>query len=111
MGTPGDPDLDALIKPLQTHDAVTLEFDAVTVGSAFSIRYIFASEEYKEYVGSKFNDVFAFFVDGQNIALVPGSTDPVAINSINQNKNSGLYFDNPPARTTTGRHSTVLPPS
>lgn len=95
MGTAGDPDLDSLIPPYKTHDAVVLEFDAVTVGSTFSIRYIFASEEYKEYVNSSFNDVFAFFVDGQNIALVPGSTDPVAINTINHKKNSGLYRDNP----------------
>ncbi len=102
MGTSGDPDLDALIKPLLTRDAVILEFDAVTVGSSFSIKYIFASEEYKEYVGSQFNDVFAFFVDGQNIALVPGSTDPVAVNTVNHVKNSGLYRDNPAGSNNYG---------
>jgi hypothetical protein len=92
---PGDAGLDALIAPRTTKDAVILEFDAVTTSSTFSIRYIFASEEYKEYVGSAFNDVFAFFVDGSNIALVPGSSDPVAVNTINFKKNIGLYKDNP----------------
>jgi Ig-like domain CHU_C associated len=92
---PGDAGLDALIAPNKTHDAIILEFDAVTSSPTFSIRYIFASEEYKEFVGSAFNDVFAFFVDGTNIALVPGSSDPVAVNTINFKKNAGLYKDNP----------------
>lgn len=95
LGQPGDAGLDAIVKPLLTHDAVILEFDAVTTTSTFSIRYIFASEEYKEFVGSKFNDVFAFFVDGANIAVVPGSSSPVAVNTINNINNTGLYHDNP----------------
>jgi hypothetical protein len=95
LGTDGDLQLDTLVAPLKTHDAVIIEFDAVTVSNSFSIRYVFASEEYKEFVGSQFNDVFAFFVDGQNIALVPGSSEPVTVNSINHIQNSGLYHDNP----------------
>jgi hypothetical protein len=95
LGTDGDLQLDTLVAPLKTHDAVVIEFDAVTVSNSFSIRYIFASEEYKEFVGSEFNDVFAFFVDGQNIALVPGSSEPVTVNSINHIQNNGLYHDNP----------------
>jgi Ig-like domain-containing protein len=95
MGQPGDAGLDALVAPRKTQDAVILEFDAVTTTSTFSIRYIFASEEYKEFVNSQFNDVFAFFVDGANIAVVPGGTDPVTINTINHLKNTGLYRDNP----------------
>ena len=41
-----------------------------TQGTA-SFRYVFASEEYVEFV-DLFNDVFAFYVDGVNIALYPG---------------------------------------
>ena len=96
LGQPGDAGLDGLVAPLVTHDAIVLEFDAVTTTSTFSIRYSFASEEYTEYVGSKFNDVFAFFVDGQNIAVVPGTAKPVAVNTINNIQNTGLYHDNPP---------------
>ena len=95
LGTPGDAGLDGLVSPLATHDAIVIEFDAVTITNSFSIRYVFASEEYKEFVGSKFNDVFAFFVDGQNIALVPGTTQPVAVNTINHIQNNALYNDNP----------------
>lgn len=95
LGQPGDAGLDGLVAPLKTHDAIVLEFDAVTSTSTFSIRYVFASEEYKEFTGSQFNDVFAFFVDGQNIALVPGSNQPVSVNTINNIQNTGLYRDNP----------------
>jgi hypothetical protein len=95
LGQPGDTSLDALVKPQTTHDAIILEFDAVTTSDVFSIQYVFASEEYKEYVNSEFNDVFAFFVDGSNIALVPGAAAPVAVNTINHLANSQFYRDNP----------------
>jgi len=32
MGSPGDVDLDQLVKPLTTHDAIVLEFDVVIAG-------------------------------------------------------------------------------
>ncbi len=57
------------------------------------MRYVFASEEYPEYVGSSFNDVMAVFVDGQNCALVPGSQTPVSINTVNPGSNSQYYVD------------------
>lgn len=95
MNSPGDPDLDALITPLKTQDAMVFEFDVITKGENFAIQYIFASEEYKEFVDSQFNDVFAFFVDGKNIALVPNSATPVTINSINFKLNQQFYKDNP----------------
>lgn len=97
LGTPGDADLDALVAPLKTQDATILEFDFVAESSNFAIRYVFGSEEYKEYVGSSFNDVFGFFLDGVNIAYVAGSqSELVSINSINHQKNSSYYIDNPP---------------
>jgi hypothetical protein len=109
LATAGDVQLDNLVAPLKTHDAIIIEFDAVTVSNSFSIRYVFASEEYKEFVGSQFNDVFAFFVDGQNIAIVPGTSQPVAVNTINQIQNSGLYNDNP--AFSLGPPSTASPRS
>ncbi|MFN2239417.1 MAG: choice-of-anchor L domain-containing protein [Thermoanaerobaculia bacterium] len=97
LSTPGDPDLNALVAPLTTNDAMVLEFDFVAESSNFAIRYVFGSEEYKEYVGSAFNDVFGFFLDGANIAYVAGSaSELVSINSINHEKNSSYYIDNPP---------------
>ncbi len=84
-GFPGDPDLDGLITNtgFTTQDATILEFDFETQGGDVFFNYIFASEEYNEFVNTKFNDVFGFFLNGENIALVPGTNTPVAINTVN----------------------------
>jgi hypothetical protein len=94
LGTAGSAALSAIVSPFETKDAVTIEFDVVTESPTFAIRYVFASEEYREYVDSEFNDVFAFFVNGSNIALTPGTGQPVTINTINHLRNQGIYQDN-----------------
>lgn len=99
--TAGHPALDQIVDPFKTFDAAVLEFDVVTVSPTFSIRYVFASEEYREFVDSEFNDVFAFFVNGANIALAPGTTDPVTVNTINHLRNAGAYKDNTAAGIDT----------
>ncbi len=86
--TAGDTDLGKLINDT-TFDACVLEFDFVPIGDTIRFRYIFSSEEYPEYNCSAFNDAFAFFISGpgiigkKNLALIPGTTIPVAINSVN----------------------------
>lgn len=82
-GQPGDADLDTLIPGYQTFDAAVLEFDFVPQGNVVTFNYVFGSEEYNEYVNSQFNNVFGFFLNGQNIALIPATTTPVAINNVN----------------------------
>lgn len=102
-GCPGDPDLDIIIPGFTTNDAVVLEFDFVPSTDNISFNYVFASEEYNEYVCSNFNDVFAFLLSGPgiaggeglsndatNIALVPGTTTPVAINTVNNGGGFGF---------------------
>jgi outer membrane protein OmpA-like peptidoglycan-associated protein len=97
--TAGYPKLEAIANG-RTHDAAILEFDFVTSAENLSFDFIFASEEYTEYVGSKYNDVFGFFIygpglDNVNLAVLPGSSVPVTINSINHKKNRKYYIDNP----------------
>jgi len=82
LGAAGDSDLDALI-PQTTNDANVLQFDFETDTGDLFFNYVFASEEYNEFVESSFNDVFAFFVDGVNIALAPDGVTPVSINNVN----------------------------
>lgn len=83
-GLPGDTDLDALIPGYSTYDATVLEFDfECSYLQVISFQYVFASEEYNEYVGSPYNDVFGFFVNGVNIALIPETTIPVSVNNLN----------------------------
>jgi gliding motility-associated-like protein len=85
------PPLDALANN-GTFDACVIAFDIVPSCDSIGIRYVFASEEYNEFVNSTFNDVFAFFISGpgfpapapgNNIALIPNSAIPVAINNVN----------------------------
>ena len=97
-GNGSDPDLQSLIaQPL--NDACVLSFDFVANANAITVQYVFASEEYPEYVCSAFNDVFGFFVSGpnpnggnymsQNVALIPGTNWPVAINTVNPGVSGG----------------------
>lgn len=85
---PGDADLSAIVGDV-TKDACVLEFDFVPLGDTVKFRYVFSSEEYTDYSCSQFNDAFAFFISGpgitgqQNIALIPGTVQPVTINNIN----------------------------
>jgi gliding motility-associated-like protein len=92
-GTPGDPDLTALVGG-QTFDRCVLEFDFVPLGDSIQFQYVFGSTEYPSFTCSNFNDVFGFFISGpgitgpysnnsKNIALVPGSTTcPVGVSTI-----------------------------
>lgn len=89
----GDPDLMA-IAGHPTYDAAALTFDFTSDGGDVFFNYVFASEEYNEYVGSQYNDVFGFFLDGSNIALIPETETPVAINNVNNGINSDSYNDN-----------------
>ncbi len=95
FGAPGDAELDAIVAPLATEDAAVLEFDFTPTTSDVSFRYVFSSEEYNEYVNSEFNDVFAFFVNGQNCATVPGTSDPVSVNTVNGGNPFGTAATNP----------------
>ncbi|MBL3657895.1 OmpA family protein [Fulvivirga sediminis] len=101
---PGDPELDDIARG-KTYDASTLEFDFVTQSENLYFEYVFASEEYLEYVGSKFNDVFAFFISGPNmentnIARLPDGVTPITVNTVNNEMNSEYYVDNAYINTT-----------
>lgn len=103
-GTGSDPDLTAIANA-GTNDASVLEFDFVPVGDTLRFRYVFASEEYLEFVNGGYNDAFGFFVSGpgitgpytnnaQNIALIPGTSTPVTIDNVNNVSNSAYYINN-----------------
>lgn len=104
MGTGSDPDL-ALIEPAGINDRCVIEFDFIPSGDSIKFQYMFASEEYPEFVFSGFNDAFGFFISGPgfagpysnasvNIALIPGTSTPVTIDNVNATTNSQYYVDN-----------------
>jgi hypothetical protein len=105
FGTKGDTDLDTLINS-STNDAVVLEFDVVPNANFLSFNYVFASEEYTEYVNTQFNDVFAFFVadslnNRKNIAVIPNTETAISVNNVNLSENANFYRNNPTDNSTT----------
>ncbi|MBN2173375.1 MAG: gliding motility-associated C-terminal domain-containing protein [Bacteroidales bacterium] len=104
-GMPGDPTLSSLSSGT-TYDAAVLEFDFIPESDTLRFKYVFGSEEYHEWVETPFNDVFGYFVSGPNpdggsyndvnVALIPGTTIPIAINNVhNGNVPCGQYASGP----------------
>ncbi|MCX5952907.1 MAG: choice-of-anchor L domain-containing protein [Cyanobacteria bacterium] len=71
----------------------SLSFAFRAVSPSISWRYVFASE-YEEWVGSQFNDRFRLTLNGENLALIPGTSANVEINSVNQISNTAFYRSN-----------------
>ena len=101
-GKPPDAGLDAVARAvlhlgpgvnLHSGDAAILQFQFTSTSPTVSFQYVFGSEEYNEFVGTRFNDVFAFFLNGTNIALLPNG-DPITVNTVNSGSDSEYYLDN-----------------
>ncbi len=95
-------------------DLGAIEFDFTPTQSPLTFEFVFASEEYCEYVNTQFNDVFGFFISGpgipgtQNLAVVPATNIPITINTINHLVNSGFYVHNTPP---SGNNCVIIPPA
>ncbi len=96
--SPDDVDLNWLAAGNQW-DVSKIEFDFTPSANFVQFEYVFGSEEYCEYVGTQFNDVFGFFISGpgitgtQNLAVLAGNT-PISINTVNYVNNSNQYVNN-----------------
>ena len=51
--------------------------------------YVFSSDEYSDFSNTSVNDVFGFFVNNVNCATVPGTNEPVTVNTINNGNDVG----------------------
>lgn len=107
LGQPGDAALSALVGGLSTFDAAILEFDFEVGAGADEIffTYVFGSREFPDFVGSSFNDVFAFWVNDVNCAVTEEG-DPIALNNVATAADiaAGTWIDN-----QTGTHNTEMP--
>ncbi len=98
-----DPDLmkliDTTLSDGRFYDVCKVEFDIAIYSNQLSFNYVFGSEEYPEFVGS-YHDVFGFFISGPgipdttNIALIPGTTSPVSVSTVNHLTNTNYYVAN-----------------
>ena len=99
----GDDTLTAYLKEtnpyVSTVDACKVQFELRCVGDSskqsarLSFNYMFGSEEYYQYENSPYADSFAFFLDGENIALLPDG-ESVGITTINSNVNNEYFIGN-----------------
>ncbi|TDD69670.1 hypothetical protein E1262_11995 [Jiangella aurantiaca] len=104
---PGDDDLGDLAA-FPTYDAAVLEFDFVPETEQIRFEFVFGSEEYNEYVDDVFNDVFAFFVNGENCAVVGEDAQPISINTINAASYAELFVNNELDSEGEAAHATEL---
>ena len=122
IGGPGDADVLATAQSINagvtsTNDAAILEFDFVPNGDVVIFRFVFASEEYLNFVNTVYNDAFGFYISGpnpaggsynvENLALVPGTTEPITISTIHPDLNSQFYIDDPVGTTQAFNGFTV----
>ncbi|MGQ8367255.1 choice-of-anchor L domain-containing protein [Glaciecola sp. 1036] len=80
LGAGGDSDLSDLVAGVATFDANILEFEFTTPTGDLFFDFVFASEEYNEFLD--FVDPFGLFVDGVNYALAPDG-QAIAVSTVN----------------------------
>ena len=81
-------------------DVASIEFDLIALRDSLVFEYVFASEEYPEYVDKGVNDVFAFFIKEsgkerlvpRNIARLPNSNATVSIDNVNHRRNESYFL-------------------
>ena len=99
------PYLRQVVRNVPFFDVVGIEFDFTPTSDFVSFSYVFASEEYCEFVDSEFNDAFGFFVSGPgiegdgfdnsiNVAKIEQKEDAVTINNVNHLRNSQFFVNN-----------------
>lgn len=104
----GDSDLEQALGISNSINATVLEFDFTPITNKISFDYIFSSEQYLLNASSNqcnYTDGFAFLIKPldnsapyQNIAIVPGTTIPVKINTVRGTGSicppaNPIYFD------------------
>jgi len=80
-GLPGHPLCDALIPGYSSQDAsvLTITFDLAPYFNGIAFNTVFGSEEYPEWVGTSFNDVYGVYLNGQQVAF-DDNGNPITIN-------------------------------
>jgi hypothetical protein len=97
LGLPGDADLNKLagVSAASGFDATVLQFDFIPKGNLLTFTYVFGSIEYGAFGAPAMNnDSFGVFVNGKVASLVPGTTTPVGVGTVNSFTNSQFFINN-----------------
>ncbi|NGM46659.1 hypothetical protein G5B31_14050 [Rhodobacter sp. SGA-6-6] len=92
-GIDGDPAMNA-VAGQQTFDAAIFEASFIPEGDYLTMRFVFTSEEYPEYVNSNVNDSFGVWVNGEFVEATVTASGNIAIDNVNAASNQNLYRDN-----------------
>ncbi len=98
-----DTDIES-ISEFPVNDCAVLEFDVFNTADALAFNFSFGSMEYEFFTCSAFNDAFGLFISGPgisgtfeneaiNIATIPNSDIPIAINTVNSGVSSSGFDD------------------
>lgn len=90
-----------LERPDNMQEAAILEFDVQTTGNSLNFDYVFGSDEYSQWINTRFVDVMGIFVSGPgingpysngaiNVATLPNGRLPLSVNSTH---NGNANFD------------------
>jgi len=99
LGSPGSSELNK-ISTGKTYDACMLSFDFIPEFDSVMFNFVFASEEYPEFVDKGVNDIFAFFIEDlesgkiKNLAVIGRQEKIVNVDNINSSRNSAFYIEN-----------------
>lgn len=76
-----------------TRDVSYLDVDFIPTGNVMAMEFVFASEEYPEYVNSVYQDFMVVWVNGVEVPVAVGDARVNPAN-INADKNENLFVDN-----------------
>ena len=89
-----------LITKTNQCDGAVLEIDFIPESDSLCFAFVFGSEEYPEFVGKEFNDMFQLLLQPlfiktkpKNLAILPNKK-MINVNNVNHLKNAELYIDN-----------------
>lgn len=78
---------------MSTFDAAVFDAQFTSTGDELTMRLVFGSEEYLEFVNSGYNDAVGIWVNGQRVSLSLGD-GTISIDNINDVSNQNLFRDN-----------------
>lgn len=76
-----------------TYDAVWMDVNFIPTGSTMTMSFVFASEEYPEYINSSFNDVIGVWINGSHVPISVGN-GLTSVNNINDANQQNLVINN-----------------
>ncbi|MEQ9692673.1 Hint domain-containing protein [Shimia sp. SDUM112013] len=76
-----------------TYDAAYMDITFIPTGDTMTMQFVFASEEYPEYVSSIYQDFVAVWVNDELVPMDIGNGD-VDPGNVNDGENESLFIDN-----------------